>query len=113
MECNQNAWTHFRSEFSTRKQVKKKKNSYQCKYANSFRGTGSTFARPQSLRSLSVGTLKILIYTAETANEDTLHKRIFYVSQTIHNRPRPFEREPTVLIRYVRTRQLLNWERVL
>jgi len=38
-----------------------------------------------------VRTLKILIYTAETANEDTLHKRIFYVSQTVHNRPSPLK----------------------
>lgn len=88
------------------------KNSYQLKYANNFRGTASTFARPQSLRSLSVGTHKILIYTAESANEDTLHKRIFYVSQTIHNRPRPFERELSVLIKYVLT-MLIQEEAIL
>jgi hypothetical protein len=48
-----------------------------CSQTLSFRGTAPTFAGPQSFRILPVRTLKILLYSAWSENEETPHKRIF------------------------------------
>jgi hypothetical protein len=45
---------------------------------------------------LSVGHVKILVYSASTESEETLHRRIFYACQTIHNPSGTFERGATV-----------------
>jgi hypothetical protein len=63
-----------------------------CLQTFGFRCTAPTSARSQLLSFLSVGHVKILVYSAATESEETLHHRHFYVCPTIHNPPGTFER---------------------
>jgi hypothetical protein len=47
----------------------------------------SVFVQSQSFRFLSMGTIKIPVYSATFENKQTLNQCIFYAYQTIHNCP--------------------------
>jgi hypothetical protein len=49
------------------------------------------FCRPQFVLFVSVGTLKILVYSAVTGCEVTLYQRLFDACQTIRSSPGNFE----------------------
>ena len=63
-----------------------------CLQTFGFRCAAPTSARPQLFNFLSVGHVKILVYSAATESEGTLHRSPFYACQTIHNPPGTFER---------------------
>jgi len=48
--------------------------SYQCMLANSFQGTASTFAQPQSSGFLSMGTLGSVVFSPPIEHVETLYQ---------------------------------------
>jgi hypothetical protein len=63
-----------------------------CSQKMSFSVTAPKFARPQSFRMSSVGTVKTPVYPVPIANGQTPHQQIFNAHQNIRNRPGTFER---------------------
>jgi len=61
--------------------------SYQCMLANSFPGTASTFAQPQSCRFLSIRTLDSLMYSPAIEHEETLYQLTLGGCQTFVTTP--------------------------
>jgi hypothetical protein len=56
--------------------------SYQCMLANSFGGTASTFALPQTCRFLSIRTLESLVHSPPIEHEETLYQLTLATCET-------------------------------
>jgi hypothetical protein len=61
--------------------------SYQCMLANSFGGTVSTFAQPQTCRCLSIKTLNSLVHSPAIEHEETLYQLTLVGCQTFVTTP--------------------------
>ena len=81
-------------------QSKEKVHNKICQRTLSFRGAATAFARPQSFRFLSVGTL----CSFPISNQGTLHQCICDTCQPIRNCSGTFERVLKSMIRRFRTR---------
>jgi hypothetical protein len=107
-QCILNAGTDFRIEFPAPN--KEKSHIHLCPQTLSFLSIAPPVHQTSILLELCLGGhIQFVVYSAPIGNEHTLDHHIFYVCQTIRNRPGPFERVRQSMIRRVPCIHWFRW----